>query len=70
MIDPQLDSILQQMLQLQLDSVWINATALVAIMSGLLMLGLSIRLGFQDAQASLERIAQMTTQILREIRER
>lgn len=77
MPDAQFETLLREIVKLQLFTVGMVAIATVVSMGVLLILGLATRRGFQESQASTERItqsteriAQMTAQILREIRER
>jgi hypothetical protein len=69
-MDSQFATFLREIVRLQLISVFINATALVAIMGGLLILGLAMHKGFQQTQATAGRIAQITAEILRDMRDK
>lgn len=64
MLDPQLVIILKEITKLQLFTIGMIAITSIVGMAALCILGLSLR----RITESTERIAQMTTQILRDIR--
>lgn len=76
-MDPQLLEILRQLKALSVLAIGINATALLGIVGSVLWLSIYLTRGHRELmqglariQESSERIAEMTAQVLREIRER